>query len=55
VWTEGVDFSTAARDLHAGYGGGARLAFGSSFVIATDVGHSAQSTAPIYIGLGYLF
>jgi hypothetical protein len=55
VWTDGVDFSTAARDLHAGYGGGARLAFGSSFVIATDVGHSAQSTAPIYIGLGYLF
>jgi len=55
VWTNGVDLSTAVRDLHAGYGGGARLAFGSSFVIATDVGHSAQSTAPVYIGLGYLF
>jgi outer membrane protein assembly factor BamA len=55
VWAEGVDLSTATRQLHAGYGGGARLAFGSSFVIATDVGHSAQSTAPIYIGLGYLF
>jgi outer membrane protein assembly factor BamA len=55
VWTDGVDLSTAARDLHAGYGGGARLAFGSSFVIAMDIGHSAQSTAPIYIGLGYLF
>jgi hypothetical protein len=55
VWTSGVDLSTAIRDLHAGYGGGARLAFGSSFVIATDVGHSAQSTAPVYIGLGYLF
>jgi outer membrane protein assembly factor BamA len=55
VWAEGVDLSTATRQLHAGYGGGARLAFGSNFVIATDVGHSAQSTAPIYIGLGYLF
>ena len=55
VWADGVDFSTATRDLHAGYGAGARLAFGSSFVIATDVGHSSQSTAPIYIGLGYLF
>ena len=55
VWTSGVDLSTAIRDLHAGYGAGARLAFGSSFVIATDVGHSAQSTAPVYIGLGYLF
>jgi outer membrane protein assembly factor BamA len=55
VWADGVDLTTAVRDLHAGYGAGARLAFGSSFVIATDVGHSAQSTAPIYIGLGYLF
>jgi outer membrane protein assembly factor BamA len=55
VWTDGVDLSTATHDLHVGYGGGARLAFGSSFVIATDVGHSAQSTAPIYIGLGYMF
>jgi hypothetical protein len=55
VWTDGVDLSTAERDLHVGYGGGARLAFGSSFVIAADVGHSSQSTAPIYIGLGYMF
>ena len=55
VWTDGVDLSTATKDLHFGYGGGARLAFGSSFVIATDVGHSSQSTAPIYIGLGYMF
>jgi outer membrane protein assembly factor BamA len=55
VWAEGVDVPTAGRDLHVGYGGGARLAFGSSFVIAADVGHSSQSTAPIYIGLGYMF
>ena len=55
VWEKGLDLSTAFEGLHSGFGVGARLAFGSSFVIATDVGHSAQSTAPIYIGLGYLF
>jgi outer membrane protein assembly factor BamA len=55
VWTEGIDLSTLTSQLHAGYGAGARLAFGQSFVIATDVAHSSQSTAPIYIGLGYMF
>jgi hypothetical protein len=55
VWDDQIDLGSALRDLHAGYGAGVRLAFGSSFVIATDVGHSAQSTAPIYIGLGYQF
>ena len=55
VWTNDIDLSTALTDLHAGYGGGARLALGSSFVVALDVGHSAQSTAPMYIGLGYMF
>lgn len=55
VWDDRIDLASALRDLHSGVGGGIRLAFGSSFVIATDVGHSAQSTAPIYIGLGYQF
>ena len=55
VWADGVDLSTALRELHSGYGGGVRLSFGPSFVISTDVGHSSQSTAAIYIGLGYLF
>jgi hypothetical protein len=55
VWERGVDLSSALSGLHAGYGGGARLGFGSSFVVATDVAHSSQSTAPVYIGLGYLF
>jgi outer membrane protein assembly factor BamA len=55
VWSNGIDPSTLFDDLHAGYGGGARLSFGPSFVIALDVGHSSQSTAPIYIGLGYMF
>jgi outer membrane protein assembly factor BamA len=55
VWSDGVDLSNALSELHAGYGGGLRLGFGPSFVIATDVGHSSQSSAAIYIGLGYLF
>jgi Omp85 superfamily domain len=55
VWADGIDLSTTLDDLHAGYGGGARVGFGKSFVVAVDVGHSAQSSAPAYIGLGYLF
>jgi outer membrane protein assembly factor BamA len=55
VWDNGIALGDAANDLHVGYGGGVRLAFGPSFVIATDIGHSSQSTAAIYIGLGYLF
>jgi outer membrane protein assembly factor BamA len=55
VWADGVELSSALRDLHSGYGGGARLGFGPSFVISTDVGHSSQTAAAVYIGLGYLF
>lgn len=55
VWADGVELGSALDDLHAGYGGGVRLGLGSSFVVAVDVGHSTQSTAPIYIGLGYMF
>jgi len=55
VWSDGVSLSDVASELHAGYGGGGRLGFGTSFVVAVDVGHSAQSSAPIYIGLGYMF
>ncbi|MES2178540.1 MAG: BamA/TamA family outer membrane protein [Gemmatimonadota bacterium] len=55
VWASGLDLSTIASDLHFGYGGGVHLAIGPSFVVTTDVGHSSQSTAAIYIGLGYLF
>lgn len=55
VWADGLDVSQLGSDLHVGYGGGARLAFGPTFVIALDVGHSSQSSAAIYLGLGYLF
>jgi hypothetical protein len=55
VWSDGMDLSTAFDELHTGYGGGARVGFGQSFIVALDVGHSKQSAAPIYIGLGYMF
>ena len=55
VWADGLDVSQLATDLHVGYGGGARLALGPTFVVALDVGHSSQSAAAIYLGLGYLF
>jgi outer membrane protein assembly factor BamA len=54
VWASGLRASGLGT-LHVGVGGGARLALGPSFVVATDVGHSSQSAAAVYIGLGYLF
>jgi hypothetical protein len=55
VWTDRVKLSEAASDLHVGYGGGVRLVLGRSFVISTDIGHSKESAAAIYIGTGYVF
>ena len=55
VWTESVKLSEMVSDLHVSYGGGARIAVGPSFVLAADVGHSSQSVAAVYLGLGYLF
>ena len=54
VWTDGVDLSSIASGLHAGYGAGTRLGLGESFVVAVDMAHSTEAT-PLYIGLGYLF
>jgi outer membrane protein assembly factor BamA len=55
VWDKGLDVSEAFEDLHVGYGGGVRLAIGPTFVVSGDVGHSSQSTAAVYVGLGYVF
>jgi len=55
VWTDRFDISTTLSDLHVGYGGGVRLGFGPSFIVATDVGHSSESTAAIYVGLGWMY
>ncbi len=55
VWSDKVELGDALSDLHHGYGGGLRIGMGENFVVAVDVRHSVQSTAPIYIGLGYLY
>lgn len=55
VWADGVDPGSTLHDLHYGYGGGVRLAYGPSFVVSTDYARSGQSTSGLYIGLGYLF
>lgn len=55
VWASGVDLGELLTDLHHGYGGGLRIVMGQNFVAALDVGHSSEATAPIYMGLGYLF
>ena len=55
VWADGFDLSTVGNDVHVGYGGGLHLTVGPTFVVTGDVGHSSQSTAAIYLGLGYLF
>ena len=53
VWASGLSASGVFSDLHVGYGGGARLRYGQDFVVGVDVGHSKESGAAIYIGLGY--
>lgn len=55
VWTESVRVSELLSDLHVSGGGGVRLAVGPSMVVAADVGHSSQSAAAVYVGLGYAF
>lgn len=55
VWAGGFDAATMFDENATGVGGGARLALGPNFVVALDVAHSKESTAPIYLGLGYQF
>jgi hypothetical protein len=55
VWEEELQVGEIASGLHVGVGGGLRVGMGENFVVALDVGHSRQATAPFYIGLGYLF
>lgn len=55
VWADALKLSELGAGLHTGFGAGARLGYGANMVIALDVGHSREATAPIYIGLGYLF
>jgi Omp85 superfamily domain len=55
VWADRFRLDQAFDDLHVGYGGGVRVGVGPSFIVATDVGHSNESTASVYIGLGWMY
>ena len=55
VWADEFRVNQALEDLHVGYGGGARIGVGPSFIVATDIGHSSESTAAVYIGLGWMY
>ena len=55
VWADGLEWESLVTDLHTGVGGGVRVGVGENFVVAVDMGHSSEATAPFYIGLGYLF
>ena len=55
VWVEQLRVEQALEELHVGYGGGLRLGVGPSFIVATDVGHSNESVAAVYIGLGWMY
>jgi outer membrane protein assembly factor BamA len=55
VWATGLSTAGLLSDLHVGYGGGARIRYGKDFVVGADVGHSKESGAAIYLGLGYLY
>lgn len=53
VWSDQFVLRETFDDLHVGYGGGVRLGLGPSFIVSTDVGHSSESKAAIYVGLGW--
>lgn len=55
VWSDQLVLGETFQDLHVGYGGGVRVGVGPSFIVATDVGHSSESTAAVYIGLGWMY
>jgi len=55
VWENGLVAGELLSDLHTAFGGGVRVGMGENFVVAIDVGQSSEATAPMYIGLGYLY
>ena len=55
VWAGDMDLPGLSSGAHVGYGGGVRLGRGPNFVVAIDAGHSRESTASLYLGMGFLF
>lgn len=55
VWEERIRPVDLLTDLHRGFGGGVRVGMGENFMVAVDMGRSAEAGTPLYIGLGYLY
>ena len=55
VWDGDVQLDELLTDLHRGFGGGIRFGMGENFIVAFDMGRSAEAGTPLYIGLGYLY
>ena len=55
VWPDRFRVDDVLNDLHVGYGGGVRVGVGPSFIVATDIGHSSESQAAVYVGLGWMY
>jgi len=47
--------SLSDRKIKISRGGGLRLIWGQNFVIATDIGNSADMAMGLYIGVDYLY
>ena len=54
VWSPGDPTSLPAAGLHAGVGGGLRVAWGEFFIVRADVGY-AEGRARIYADFGQVF
>lgn len=55
VWAGALHLPDVFSDWHQGFGGGLRLGVGERFMGSLDIGHSTESEAPVYMGMGYLF
>jgi outer membrane protein assembly factor BamA len=55
VWADGLVPRELFSDLHTAYGFGIRGGMGENFIAALDIGRSSQSSASIYMNIGYIF
>ena len=55
VWEDGLVPGELFSDLHTAYGIGIKGGMGENFIAAFDIGRSDQSSASIYMNIGYIF
>jgi len=55
VWADGFVPGELFSDLHMAYGIGIKGGMGENFVASMDVGRSSESSASIYMNIGYIF